>query len=321
MEGLSFLSKNQFQNRNIQNDSINGQRSIHEKKPQNTTTNNVSQSILDSTKKAAEGIRSQRSKSEDTKLQLKKLRYSFKSISSKLLRCKKSTNAKQIVSEARREVQRLKRQRQSKGTDDEELQNAITHAERMVRVAKKKARHLEEEELVKEKGTKGGICLEEPDEKDIEDEKIEDEEIEGEDSLDDISEEEIYYDEELDIEEQNPDMSSLMDESMELMESFMEDFNEDMKELMEDMGLEDLFEDIGAYPGKEMDPADIKLMKIKHRNSEMKDIVKADADYLKSVFDGISKGGNAALPGNVIDMSVSDMSVSNMSEPQIDLCL
>ena len=31
------------------------------------------------------------------------------------------------------------------------------------------------------------------------------------------------------------------------------------------------------------------MMKIKHRNKEMKDIVKADAEYLKAVFDRLEK--------------------------------
>ena len=33
----------------------------------------------------------------------------------------------------------------------------------------------------------------------------------------------------------------------------------------------------------------LKMMKIKHRNKEMKDIVKADAEYLKAVFDHLEK--------------------------------
>ncbi len=31
------------------------------------------------------------------------------------------------------------------------------------------------------------------------------------------------------------------------------------------------------------------MMKIRHRNKEMKDIVKADAEYLKAVFDRLEK--------------------------------
>lgn len=46
-----------------------------------------------------------------------------------------------------------------------------------------------------------------------------------------------------------------------------------------------------------MDPADLKMMKIKHRNKEMKDIVKADAEYLKAVFNHLEKmKDNVVIP-------------------------
>ena len=44
---------------------------------------------------------------------------------------------------------RLKRQKQNSDSDSEEIDAAIAHAQAMERVAKKKAKHLEEEEMVK----------------------------------------------------------------------------------------------------------------------------------------------------------------------------
>ena len=40
---------------------------------------------------------------------------------------------------------------------------------------------------------------------------------------------------------------------------------------------------------KDMDPVDLKMMKIKHRNKEMKDIIRTDAKQLKAVFDHLEK--------------------------------
>lgn len=103
----------------------------------------------------SDSVRTARSKAKDASLEVKKLQYNFKSISTQILRSKTSANARQIAGKARREVLRLKRQRQSGAYDDEELQAAIVHAQAMERVAKKKARHLQEEELMK---VSGGPC-------------------------------------------------------------------------------------------------------------------------------------------------------------------
>ena len=50
------------------------------------------------------------------------------------------------------------------------------------------------------------------------------------------------------------------------------------------MGLEETTESV-----YDLEPDDIKAMKIKHRNSEMKDIVKADTNYLKVIFEGFNE--------------------------------
>lgn len=63
--------------------------------------------------------------------------------------------ARLAAAQARREILRLKSQKQSGKYDNEELEAAIEHAKAMERVAKKKARHLEEEEMAK---CTGGPC-------------------------------------------------------------------------------------------------------------------------------------------------------------------
>ena len=112
-------------------------------------------SIVTSTLSYSESLRNQRQQTKNTTLALKKLKYQFKSISSKILRSKTSQAAKQAAGQARREIMRLKRQKQNSDSDSEEIDAAIAHAQAMERVAKKKAKHLEEEEMVK---AAGGIC-------------------------------------------------------------------------------------------------------------------------------------------------------------------
>ena len=110
------------------------------------------ESIVTSTLSYSEALRNQRQQTKNTTLALKKLKYQFKNISSKILRSKTSQAAKQAAGQARREVLRLKRQKQSGNYDDDEIEAAINHAKAMERVAKKKAKHLEEEELTKAAG-------------------------------------------------------------------------------------------------------------------------------------------------------------------------
>lgn len=131
-------------------------------------------SIVTSSLSYSESLRNQRQQTKNTTLALKKLKYQFKNISSKILRSKTSQAAKQAAGQARREVLRLKRQKQNSDSDSEEIEAAIAHAQAMERVAKKKAKHLEEEEMVKAAGgiwQGDRICEEET--KDVQDAEAE----------------------------------------------------------------------------------------------------------------------------------------------------
>lgn len=237
-----------------------------------------SQSILDSSKSYSDSLRNQRQQAKDTSLSLKKLKYQHKSISSKILRAKTSAAAKQAVSSAKREVIKLKRQRLDPDCDKEELEAAISHAKDMERVAQKKARHLELEELAKATGCVLG-------ESDTEDtSSLEPDRGNSDENIDevmDIEDEASSGDsllEPIDIEETDSDMVE------ELTSEVMEDLSEGMKEMLEEMGFGEISEDLEVYSGN-MSDDDIRKMEIRHRDSEMKDIVKADADYLKTVFE------------------------------------
>lgn len=273
------------------------------KSPSNTTAS----VIANATKSYAENLKMQRQQTKQTSLSMKKLKYRFKDISSKIISSKTSASAKRVVSQARREVLRLKKEKQNGGYDSEEIEAAITHAKAMERIAKKKVKHLEEEEMAK---AAGGICADsaiaEEDDKKAEDaynqsgeqysedeEYLEDEEYPGEEYLDEPGEWDLA---EYSMDELAADMLNSVSE-------LMADVDEGMRDMLEEMGFDELSDSAKAIKG-DMDPADLKELKIKHRNKEMKDIVKADADYMKVAFKHLEQSmsrpnppaSNAAMP-------------------------
>ena len=261
-------------------------------------------SIVTSSLSYSESLRNQRQQTKNTTLALKKLKYQFKSISSKILRSKTSQAAKQAAGQARREIMRLKRQKQNSDSDSEEIDAAIAHAQAMERVAKKKAKHLEEEEMVK---AAGGICqgdrISEEETKDAQDAESENarnaEEMSAEDSADEVSGDFSAYEYaadsydisdyiDLGMDEFYAQAGDFMSEMSDFTSEMMQEMSDSLRDLMEEMGL-DVESDTVVSVNREMDPADLKMMKIKHRNKEMKDIVKADAEYLKAVCDHLEK--------------------------------
>lgn len=305
------------------------------------STNNARQfgsnSILNNIRDYGNSIKAQRLNSQRTSNNLKKLKYHFKSIASKIIRSKTSASARQVVGQAKREILRLKREKQSGEYNSEEIDAAITHAKAMERIARKKVKHLEEEEMAK---ATGGPCADRA----IDEEEIKDREKEILDKLsnsdsDNKDETETsdystgfannnnsvlygafgdytlseYSFDDLDIGDmgmlggymQTNDMYDNMEELLSDMEEMttemMDEFARNMQELLEEMGIDELTDGSIARRG-DMDPADLKAMKIKHRNKEMKEMVKADAEYLKAVFDQLEKernSGNSGINSNV----------------------
>ena len=275
-------------------------------------------SIVTSSLSYSEALRNQRQQTKNTTLALKKLKYQFKNISSKILRSKTSQAAKQAAGQARREVLRLKRQKQNSDSDSEEIDAAIAHAQAMERVAKKKAKHLEEEEMVK---AAGGICqgdrISEEETKDAQDAESENarnaEEMSAESSEDEMSRDlsayeyagnEVYAGDSYDISDYidlgmdafYAQTGDFMSEMSDFTSEMIQEMSDSLRDLMEEMGLDGL-SDTAVSVNREMDPADLKMMKIKHRNKEMKDIVKADAEYLKAVFNHLEKmKDNVVIP-------------------------
>ena len=295
-------------------------------------------SIVTSSLSYSESLRNQRQQTKNTTLALKKLKYQFKNISSKILRSKTSQAAKQAAGQARREVLRLKRQKQSGNYDEDEIEAAINHAKAMERVAKKKAKHLEEEEMAK---AAGGIwqgekvCTDE-EERTSETDQNTDPEAEEEltreasDAQSDMNLEKYDYPQ---LDEFLLQTGDLMVAMSDFTSEMMQELSDSMLDIMEEMGIDELSDTMLSVK-KDIDPADLKMMKIKHRNKEMKDIVKADAEYLKAVFDRLEKmkdnpvipsGGGMSLSAGSTGMSFSAdaarIGVPTVPAPVIDISL
>jgi len=230
----------------------------------------------------------------------KALRYSFKRISAQILASKTPGVARSVVTKARHEVVNLLRKKNG-GYDEEELRHAILHAERMVRVAKKRMRHLQEEQDAKKKG---GICEAEAAEKAEEASSTE------EKLMEDLGGEEIL--------------------SQEEMKKLMQELEEVMRELEENTGLD--LEELMPISSEEMDPEDLELLKKKHRAQEMRDIMVADMKYLKAMFNKLERerqegldsikcgdygafNGSSNGPSNGVSLELSGVAAAQNAQP------
>lgn len=255
------------------------------------------QSVTASMQSYSEALKADRTKAKDTKLAVKHVRYQAKSISSQIVRSKTSTNCRQVVGKARREVVRLKRLRQNEAYDEEELQSAIVHAQAMERVAKKKLRHLEQEEAIRVTKDR---------EASLEGEEERWESVEEEPAFLESEETEDYEQEELEWSEfEEMTESYLAEEGQEVQSELLEEMEEMLREFTEEMGLSDLMEELEGAPRREMDEEEFKEFRRKHRLAEMKELVKADSDYLKASFERMQRdsqisgsfGTGAGMPG------------------------
>lgn len=189
----------------------------------------------------------------------KRLGYNFKRISTKIMMTKTSNGAGKVVREARGTLVTLLLKKNSGDFDDQELRHAITHAREMERIAKKRRKHMEEEEQAEHTGS--AVVEEEADISERE---------EGEQDLSEISEEEL---------------ERLERQLQQMMEESTEDLNELADELMD-----------ASY--QEMDPQELENMKKRHRADEMRRIMEADMKYLKALFDRLSREKQANENGS-----------------------
>lgn len=205
---------------------------------------------------------------------VKKLRYNFKAISSQLMRTTTSTGASKVAVKAREKVSQLRRKLFTGEYDDEELRNAIVHAEKIARIAKKRVKHLQEEERAKDTG---GVCEDST------------EELQQRTDEDDaqIMEDAGYVAEKMGL--SSEEMQQLAEEMAQLQQEALDEMNEFTEEM------------IGGTSQEDLDPEDLELLKKKHRSKEWKEITDADMKYLRAVFEKLAKdkeNGVSIIDGN-----------------------
>ena len=246
--------------------------------------------IKDSYGRVTGTITISRSKSKKTK----KLKYNSKQISAQLLKTKTSFAAARVAKLAKIKVNMLKQKIVTGEYDSDELRNAIVHAERIERVAKKRKRHLQEEEKIK---------------KNVE--NAEAEEIFEDDSDD------AYYDYLLE------DLSELKGEDLQKrIQEYEEMLADIMRELEESMEFEEMGElaDLSIIPDV-CDEYYYDKIKKKHRADELKDIMEADLKYLKAMFEKYSRemqdAKNVTVNGGVsMSLGGVEMPISTSEQPQ-----
>lgn len=228
---------------------------------------------------------------------MKKLQYNFKLISSQIMRAKTSSSASQAVSSAKRMVAQLRRKRKSGEYDDEELEAAITHALAMERVAKKHVKYLQQEERAERSGRIDEEKLPEEEQKSAGEALTEDPSGMTDEFSEDSTEISKEISEEMEQTQQElvESLEEIPQELAEEMTQLMQEYTDMMSETMEDLG-GDLLESLSGFD-TDMSPEDLKALKQKHRAKEMQEIAKADAKYLKAIFEKYAADRQQAARG------------------------
>lgn len=228
-----------------------------------------------------------RQKTSAAEQKLKKLQYSFTLISSQIVTSKTSVVARRVASRAKRQTVLLRRKRATGNYDEAEVQAAIAHSAAIERVAKKRVKHLMEEERVKRS--------EQPCEAELEEK----------------TEEVAEADAEKELEENTEEISQELSQEM---EKLMREYEKLMRQSMEQEGgfAEELEEEVTG--GKvDMDPADLKALKQKHRNKEMMEIAKANAKYLRAMFQKYESERQQLSSGSGVSLNLGGVEVSTGS--------
>ena len=222
----------------------------------------------------------------DSKLKKqKKLQYKFKRISTQIIQAKTSGNARQVLTRAKGETVSLRRKVYTGDYDRTELRRAIRHAEQMERIAKKRMKHLQQEENL-EKGNSGMQAM-----------------------FDEESLEESFKD----MAENFPEMSK------EEIRQLLQELQEELAQLEQETGLEEL--ELTQAALSDMDPAQLEQLKKKHRAEELREIAEADMKYLKALFNQMereqqeasSSGVSLELSGVDIPIQIDERSAAEVA--------
>lgn len=221
----------------------------------------------------------------------KKLNYNFKRLSNQIMRTKTSVNAKQLVTKTKFQIADLRMKLISGDYDYTEIHNALVHAEKIARVAKKRMKNLEEEEYIEKTGRNKKMDVEEMQEK---------------------------------LDEQNEEILDTTGMSREEMEQLVQELQEEMERIEDELEkameeTENLMEEFVQGSKQQMDPADLEELKKKHRAEELRDIMKADMEYLKALFNKLAKEKESAANGSFNNSNDSDNSYGNIAGVSLEI--
>lgn len=198
----------------------------------------------------------------------KSLKYNFKEISVQIMNSKTSSNARKVASSAHNKVALLRQKLLNGDYDSKELESALAHALKMEKIAKKRMKHLQQEERIRQKGNNNADNTTQVDEVAV--------------LAEDKDKKELSLKEE--------ELEKLMLEYQKLMQEAMA---QSAELLISDEFLDEIMED----DADEMCSGDLERLKKKHRAQEQKEITEADLKYLKSLFERLSREKQAAGSG------------------------
>lgn len=239
--------------------------------------------------------------SSPAKKAAKRLRYNFKQISSLIMMSKTANSAGKAVTRAKVKVAELLRKQRTGEYNENELKNAIIHAKKMERIARKRMRHLEQEEDVRHR------------QKDTEFQEIDQEEL---------------LDERKEIDAETEYSAEELHEMMRrLQEIMMQETQSSMEELTDETGLDELSEELTGGVRESIDPEELERLKKKHRSDELREIAEADMKYLRAFFNQLQKekqelsgGSGVSLELGGVEMPVEQPSMPAVTEAgEIDL--
>lgn len=217
----------------------------------------------------------------------KRLQYNFKAMSAQIMQAKTSGNASRVASKARREITMLQRNMKNGEYDEDEIKNAIAHAKSLERVARKRVKHLRQEEALKD-NQKPYLS-------------------EMEEAVEDLSEEEMDAEEMLKLSEE--ELKRLMRELKEAMKEAEAEADSEISPLKSEDNLTEIVQE-------NMDAMDLEQLKKKHRSDELREIMEADMKYLKALFNKLAKEKQqAATGGNKSSSDSVSLQLSGMDVP------
>lgn len=233
--------------------------------------------------------------SKSTKKKSKRLQYNFKQISSQIMMSKTSVSAGRVAAKARGKVADLLRKRKSSDYDDKELEAAIIHAKRMERIARKRMKHLKEEEHAKQQN----FCTAETEEN----RNFNRETTEKGKTYETMDEKFVERLQEVQVKIEN------------VMEQSMKELTESMNDWIDETGLDRLTDELVGTGQQDMDSYDLERLKKKHRSDELREILEADMKYLKALFGKLAKEKQEASSGVSLELSGMEIPVGMTEVP------